>query len=272
MSRHVVLGLLLLSFCSFGFAAQPKILEVTDNLGHTFSFEDGTGTGGDVRVNAFDASANADVYDKLSVTNQTKITLCVTKVRAANPESLEYYFAWGGYHDHPDNVFPRDRTGENCHTWNMNQSHYQSIWGFNLHVTNNDNVDYQNDNSDYKATITYRDLALDDDPKNSGVHTYENVQIDRSHYKELQESTPDEGEIVVKKSEWDAMQQKIIQKNQRITELEEQVRSLQQKISTLQTQIQQLNQTRGGVAGGPETTADKNSNGFLDILSSLFRN
>jgi hypothetical protein len=130
--------------------SQPKIREVEDNFGHTFEFSGDTGDA--VRVD-----------DEIIVSDDTVVELCVTDVAKQKEDDVVYSYWFGNtLSEHPDNV---EKVEDNCNSWDMRRTDYQSDWGFKIWVSNGDEIYYQNDasESDYRAGVYYTNLTLEEE-------------------------------------------------------------------------------------------------------------
>jgi hypothetical protein len=127
--------------------SQPKIREVTDNFGHTFSF-------------SRDASDSVRVDDEVVVSDDTAVELCVTDVAKQEEDDVVYSYWFGNtLSEHPDNV---EKVEDNCNSWDMQRSDYQSDWGFKIWISNGDEIGYQNEGTDYRAGVYYTNLTLEE--------------------------------------------------------------------------------------------------------------
>lgn len=127
--------------------SQPKIREVKDNFGNSFKFNR-------------DASDSVEVNDEIVVSDDTKIELCVTEVAKQEEDDLVYTYWFGNsLSDHPDNA---DEIEENCRSWNMKRSDYESNWDFSIWISNEDEIGYQNDDTDYRVDVYYTNLTLEE--------------------------------------------------------------------------------------------------------------
>jgi hypothetical protein len=132
--------------------SQPKIREVQDNFGNTFTFDG-------------DSSDSVQVDDEIVVNDETEVELCVTEVdKSANDDLMFSYWFGNSQADHPDNTTGDARLEENCRRWGMQQEDYSSHWGFSIWIKNDDEIYYQNDSveSDYRVVIHYNNLTLED--------------------------------------------------------------------------------------------------------------
>lgn len=130
--------------------SQPKIREVRDNFGHTFTFDGDTG--GSVRVD-----------DEVVVSDETVVELCVTDVAKRDDDSITFSYDFLDDARHPDNPgSAADRIADNCWSWEMRREDYQSDWGFRIWVRNDDEIYYQNNSveTDYSVTVYYTNLTL----------------------------------------------------------------------------------------------------------------
>lgn len=136
--------------------SQPKIREVTDNMGHTFTFSDADYAGSPV--------SSVRVDDEVEVSDGMDIELCVTEVAKRTNDEVTYSFRFGNSRsEHPDNP-EATRIEDNCWSWEMQRSDYQSDWGFRIWVRNQDEIYYQNSSveSDYRVDVYYTNLTLDE--------------------------------------------------------------------------------------------------------------
>lgn len=130
--------------------SQPKIREVQDNFGHTFSF----------RRESVDS---VRVDDEIVVSDDTVIELCVTEVAKQEGDTITYSYDFLGDAAHPDNPeSATTRIENNCWSWDMRRTDYKSDWGFRIWVRNEDEIYYQNDSveSDFSANVYYTNLTL----------------------------------------------------------------------------------------------------------------
>jgi hypothetical protein len=129
--------------------SQPKIAEVQDNFGHTFTF-------------SRDASDSVRVDDEVVVSDETVVKLCVTDVAAESDDEISYSYTFLGDRDHPDNP-EETKLGDNCWEWDMRRNDYQSQWGYRIWVSNDDDIYYHNNSNetDYSADIYYTNLRLE---------------------------------------------------------------------------------------------------------------
>lgn len=126
---------------------QPKIREVKDNFGNAFRFNR-------------DARDSVEVTDEIVVSDDTEIELCVTDVATQEEDDLVYTYWFGNtLSDHPDNA---DGIEDNCRSWNMKRSDYESDWGFSIWISNEDKIGYQNDDTDYRVDVYYTNLTLEE--------------------------------------------------------------------------------------------------------------
>lgn len=130
--------------------SQPKIREVTDNMGHTFNFSD-------------DSWAQVRVDDEIIVSDDTVVELCVTEVAAESDDEISYSYTFLEDRDHPDNP-EETELSDNCWEWNMRRNDYQSQWGYRIWVSNDDDIYYHNNSNetDYAVDIYYTNLRLAD--------------------------------------------------------------------------------------------------------------
>lgn len=127
--------------------SQPKIREVQDNFGNTFRF-------------SRDAVDSAQVDDEIVVSDDTVVELCVTEVAKQEEDDLVYSYWFGNtLSEHPDNV---EKVEDNCNSWDMERSDYQSDWGFKVWISNGDEIGYQNEGTDYRAGVYYTNLTLEE--------------------------------------------------------------------------------------------------------------
>lgn len=136
--------------------SQPKIREVTDNFGHTFTFTDDDYSGEPV--------SSVTVEDEIIVEDGLDVRLCVTDVDARSDDDLTFTYRFGhSRSEHPDNPRATDRIEKACWTWGMQREDYQSDWVFMIWVRNGDDVYYQNQSveSDYRVDIRYTNLTVE---------------------------------------------------------------------------------------------------------------
>jgi len=131
--------------------SQPKIREVTDNFGHTFTF-------------SRDTSDSVRVDDEVVVSDDTAVELCVTEVAKQSDDDVTYSYDFLDDASHPDNPDrATDRIENNCWSWDMRRADYQADWGFRIWVRNEDEIYYHNNSveSDYVADVYYTNLTLE---------------------------------------------------------------------------------------------------------------
>lgn len=136
--------------------SQPKIREITDNMGHTFTISDDDYPGEPVSA--------VRVDDEVVVKGGLQVELCVTEVAAQSDNEITYSYRFGNTRsEHADNP-EEDRIDDNCWRWEMQRSDYQSEWGFRIWIRNEDDIYYQNDSveSDYRVDIYYTNLSLEE--------------------------------------------------------------------------------------------------------------
>lgn len=132
--------------------SQPKIAEVEDNFGHTFTF-------------SRDTSDSVRVDDEIVVSDDTVVELCVTEVAKQDDDNITYSYEFLDDASHPDNPErATDRIEGNCWSWDMRRNDYQSRWGFRIWIRNEDEIYYQNNSveSDYRVDVYYTNLTLEE--------------------------------------------------------------------------------------------------------------
>jgi len=132
-------------------SGQPKIREVEDNFGNTFSFDR-------------DASDSVQVDEEIVVSDATEVELCVTEVANETNNEVSYSYWFGSSQSaHPDNTAGDARIEENCWSWDMQRDDYSSDWVFSIWIRNDDEIYYQNNSveSDFRVTIHYSNLTLE---------------------------------------------------------------------------------------------------------------
>jgi hypothetical protein len=130
--------------------SQPKIREVTDSMGHTFTF-------------SRDASDSVRVDDEIVVSDDTVVELCVTEVAAESDDEVSYSYTFLEDRDHSDNP-EETELSDDCWEWDMRRNDYQSQWGYRIWVSNDDDIYYHNNSNetDYAVDIYYTNLRLAD--------------------------------------------------------------------------------------------------------------
>jgi hypothetical protein len=132
--------------------SQPKIAEVQDNFGHTFTF-------------SRDSADSVHVDDEIVASDDTSIELCVTEVAKQEEDNVTYSYEFLDDASHPDNPErATDRIEKNCWSWDMRRNDYKSRWGFRIWIRNEDDIYYQNNSveSDYSVDVYYTNLTLEE--------------------------------------------------------------------------------------------------------------
>ena len=260
-------------------AAQPKILEVTDNFGNTFNF------------NEEKYSDFKNIKEEVIVTEDTSITLCVSELKASESDKITYEFEMEG--GHPDDVsFREGGTTENCNTWELKTEDYSEYWSFVVRMRNQDDVYYggSKERGDYWAEVKYENLVPESNDRQ--IIEYDTIKISKSEYEDLKDSAPDEAEVVIEKSEyedlqeskeetnvpegkklvdeeeWTNLNQKIEEKNNRIEELEKSLKEFNDTINQLK-EDQKSEERKGSSEEGQK--GEVSGEGFFgNLFGGLF--
>lgn len=245
--KRLALASSLLLFIGFSTAAQPKIVEVTDNFGNSYDVS-----------GAENGVTSVNVEEELVVSDDTEVTLCVSQVSAENKNDLVYDFE-ALQTDETDDA---EATTDNCNTWNLEESDYTSQISFRIRVGNEDDVEYSFYNRDYVVDYKFTNPVLPGETGEAETFTYETVEISQSEYEELQnqqnegsEPSIPEGQVMVDEDEWEELQERPIsadveqledeiqQKNEKISSLQSDITELQNTVSELNSTIERLNTT-----------------------------
>jgi hypothetical protein len=248
MRKVGFLIILITCFIGLSTAAQPKILEVTDNFGNSYDVS-----------GAENGVTSVSVEEELVVSDDTEVTLCVSEVSAEDKDSLVYDFEALQTDGNND----AEATTDNCNTWNLEESDYTSQIGFRIRLGNQDDVEYSFYNRDYVVDYKFTNPVLPGEAEESDKFTYETVEISQSEYDKLKnqqnkDSEPDvpEGQRLVDENEWEELQERPTsdkveqleeekqQKNEEISSLEETIAELRNQVSELESAVERLNKTK----------------------------
>lgn len=127
---------------------QPKIVEMRDNLGHTFTErEEEVG-----RLRPY------PVEDKVTITDDTIIKLRVTKIAAQSEDEITYShrFLERGHQYDTHGYIP-----VSSWAWDLQREDYQNSIAFRINIKNDDNIEYNDPEGDHSVDIRYSNLSLD---------------------------------------------------------------------------------------------------------------
>ena len=281
-----MVAVLAVSFTAAASASQPKILEVTDNFGNTFTINSSQQDGNyDLQEGGYvswrDAYAVANVQEEVIVSNNTNITLCVNKLKAADKDKVDYKFEMFGGDQ-------KNWTTDNCDTWNLDKTDYSSRWAFEIKANNSDSIEYGGE-SDFIFQVEYHNLNLQDNAEVE-VHNYSTVKLSRTAYNELKEDsikldkaqrrildlnsslshTVEQNKryerlISKKRNKHDQLVERLERKNRTIDELRGKVTKLKTKANDKEIAIESLNQSRNDLR---KDISEKNRT--IEVLRSNF--
>jgi hypothetical protein len=126
---------------------QPKIVEMRDNLGHTFT--EGEEEGGGLRP--------YPVEDEVTIADDTIIKLRVTKIAAQSGDEITYshrFLERGHRYDHTGPV--------SAWAWDLQREDYQDSIVFRISIENSDDIEYTGTEGDDFVDIRYSNLTLGD--------------------------------------------------------------------------------------------------------------
>lgn len=272
--KILVASILLLGFASSSLAAQPKILSVNDNLGHSCEFDsipDDYETAeydwGSCSIT--DQSISMDVNEEVVVTDDTEIGHCINKVEKEEGDNLLYRSDFG-YEDHPSDI--KGWTDSRCNSWELDTNDYTKRWFFRWHMKNEDDIAYQNPSvgSDFRVDINYRNLTLESASSDTQIMEYDTVTISRDEYENLKSKRQELNET---QETVENKEEKINQLNNEIGNKESKIRNLSQQIEQKESSIREMNSTINGLNDRVEELESKLKNlegGFLSGILSLF--
>jgi hypothetical protein len=128
-------------------ADQPKIVEIRDNLGHTFTEE------GDGLRPPF-------IEDKVAISDDTIIKLRVTKIAAQDGDDITYSYRFlQRSHRYNTGHIPNSSWA-----WDLQRTDYQNSIAFRIEIKNKDDIYYagQGPRADDYEDIRYSNLTLDE--------------------------------------------------------------------------------------------------------------
>lgn len=235
----------LIFFVGITTAAQPRILEIEDNLGNTYDFseyQDTTNIGG------------LTPGETISVTDQTAISLCVTKVKAENPDDLSY--DWRAVRPRVESTRGENEQSNKCATWILDREDYRSYWTFRVDINNGDEIQ-PNGDSDYMGGVRYENLELADSEEATNTEEFQKVLVEKETWEERKQR-------VEKNSE---LRGEIEEKNETINELQNTISQLENKINELESTVNELNQGESDQGSEADNSEEK---GFIGGLMGVF--
>jgi len=236
-------SILILSVCFVGtsVAAQPKILEIEDNLGNTYDFseyQDTTNIGG------------LSPGETISVTDQTTISLCVTKVKAENPDDLSY--DWRAVRPRVESTRGENEQSNKCATWILDREDYQSYWTFRVDIDNGDEIQ-PNGDSDYMGGVRYDNLELADSEEATNTEEFQKVLVEKETWEERKQRVEQNSEL----------QGEIEEKNETIDELQNTISQLENRIDALQSTVNELNKSKS------DQTSEEGNSGDVGLIGGI---
>lgn len=123
-------------------ASQPRIVEIQDNLGHTFSPE------------------TARIEDEVQLTDDTIIKLKITKIAADEGDEITYYYDFlERTHRYDTNRY----VDTNGWAWDLRREDYVSQLDFRILIRNQDDIHYRGGgyDADDGDDVKYSNLVLD---------------------------------------------------------------------------------------------------------------
>jgi len=130
---------------------QPKIVEMRDNLGHTFT--EGEEEGGALRP--------PRVEDEVTISDDTIIKLRVTKIAAQDDDDITYSYR---FLERAHRYNTHGHIPISSWAWDLQRTDYQDSIAFRIEIRNNDDIYYrgQATRADDLVDIRYSNLTLDE--------------------------------------------------------------------------------------------------------------
>jgi hypothetical protein len=125
---------------------QPKIVEMWDNLGHTFTEED-------------QGLSPYPVEDEVTISDDTIIKLRVTKIAAQSEDEITYSYRFleRGHRYDTHGYIP-----VSSWAWDLRREDYQNTIAFRINIKNDDNIEYNDPEGDDYIDIRYSNLTLEE--------------------------------------------------------------------------------------------------------------
>lgn len=125
---------------------QPKIVEIQDNLGHTF-------------VESGEGLTPYPVEDEFTLTDDTVLKLRVTKIAAQSEDEIRYSYDFleRGHRYNTHGYIP-----VSAWAWDLRRDDYQDSIAFRINIQNGDDIEYSAPSGDDSVDVRYSNLTLDE--------------------------------------------------------------------------------------------------------------
>lgn len=133
--KRVTVLLILVLLAGAAAGVQPRILQVSDSLGHTFNVTESPR--GVVIIYGRNHTRYVRILEEVEVADGQEIQVCVDEVEGDGDVTFNYMLQT---YDHPDNVAIEEPVTDRCHGWEVDHSRFRdklhvSIWARNQDST-----------------------------------------------------------------------------------------------------------------------------------------
>jgi len=239
-SIALVFLLLVVNFTS---ALQPKVLGVSDNLGHSCEFSS-IDENNQIQQTYDWGKCYLDknilfmsVEENLEIKNDITIKLSISKINKDKGDIITYSSRfWGNeprfvlYNSRDDNN-NKNWVEDSSNEWILNKSHYSSREYFRFEVKNQDEISYINsDDGDFLVDVAYENPILQEDNgiSNEEQNNNENLESDNETITKTNEDITE-----------DNTQEQILKLNDDVSDIKKQIENNTQEIIVLNQEVEE---------------------------------